>query len=133
MATGVVLNSGMTTEYAFAAGCSEASFLGMKPWYSGLKMKDENGSCSIETPEENGMPTFVWTIVLNILYDLSLVVGVITTGFIIYGGYLYITAEGDRSKAEKAKKTLIAAIIGLIIAISAAVIVNTISAVLTGK
>lgn len=125
MTTGVVLNSGMTTEYAFA---EDGSFLGMKPWYSGLT--DGNGN--IEAPTEDGIPKFVWTIVLNILYDLSLVVGVITTGFIIYGGYLYITAQGDRSKAEKAKKTLIAAIIGLIIAISAAVIVNTISAVLLG-
>ena len=130
MMTGVVLGSGMTTEYVFADdGCSQ-SFLGMRPWFSGLPM---GNNCSIMAPSEAEMPKFIWTIVLNVLYDLSLVVGVITTGFIIYGGYVYITAEGDRSKAEKAKKTISAAIIGLIIALAATVIINTITAVLLGS
>jgi hypothetical protein len=45
--------------------------------------------------------------------------GVVAVGITIYGGFLYMTASGVAEKVEKAKKLLIAAIIGLVIIISA--------------
>jgi len=38
---------------------------------------------------------------------------------IVYGGFLYITAAGDPSKAEKGKTALTLAIIGIVIALIA--------------
>lgn len=51
-------------------------------------------------------------------------VGLIALGFLIYGGFQYITAAGDEGKAESAKKTILYAIIGLIVIGLAAAVVN---------
>lgn len=127
MAIGVVSGSGILSERAMAVdGCSE-TFLGLKPWFDGLLNASD---CSVKTPTQDELPSFVWTIVLNIIYDVMLVVGTVAMGFIIYGGYLFIVSEGDTSKAGKAKKTLSAAVIGLIIAVLATLIVNMITGVL---
>ena len=129
MGISALTGSGIVDSPVFAEGesCS-GSFLGLKPWYDGLL---EPGSCNVKTPTESELPKFVWTIVLNIVYDVTLVVGIVAIGFIIFGGYLFITSEGDPGKAGKAKKTLSAAIIGLVIAVLATVIVNTITGILT--
>ena len=125
-------------------GCEPGStvFFALKPWYHNLT----NSDCSIKNPSElkpdkedtegkndkdsTGMATFIWTIVLNILYDISVLVGYFTILMIAWGGYLYMFSRGDVGKAEKGKKTLISAIIGLVIAMLASVIMNTISAII---
>ncbi len=45
--------------------------------------------------------------------------GVIFFGLVFYGGWLWMTAQGDESKVEKAKKIVIGGIVGLIIVLSA--------------
>jgi len=55
---------------------------------------------------------------------LSLIVGIAAVLVIIFAGFRYITAAGDSSRINGAKDTLLYAIIGLIIAISAQVIVR---------
>lgn len=125
-------------------GCEPGStvFFALKPWYHNLT----NSDCSIKNPSElkpdkedtegkndkdsTGMATFIWTIVLNILYDISVLVGYFTILMIAWGGYLYMFSRGDVGKAEKGKKTLISAVIGLVIAMLASVIMNTISVIL---
>ncbi|MFC1656174.1 pilin [Patescibacteria group bacterium] len=44
----------------------------------------------------------------------------------IYGGYLYVTAVGNEEQTGKAKKTLVGAIIALVIALGAFAIINTV-------
>ena len=51
-------------------------------------------------------------------------IGVISAGFIIYGGYQYMLSVGDSSKMAKAKVTITNAVVGLIIAIIASGIVS---------
>ena len=51
-------------------------------------------------------------------------VGLIALAVIIWGGFLYITAAGDEQKAAKAKQLLIYAVIGLVLIMLAAVVVN---------
>ena len=148
---GVVVGSGAMNGGAFAAVVADGgggggstpatgasgtpsnctvNFLGFKPWYDGLDM---NSDCSIKSPADNGgMRNYVWRIVLNISFDLMEAVGLIAVGFIIYGGYLFITSEGDPGKSAKARKTLTGAIIGLLVAVFASVIINTIITVLKG-
>lgn len=114
------------------------SFLGFKPWYDGLCVKNgdqanmvpicEKGSCT--DPNSKSLNVFIWTIVLNILFDISLAVGMITVAMVIYSGFLYMTSQGDAAKLMKGKKTLMSAIIGVVIAMGATVIVNTFKIIL---
>lgn len=102
--------------------CGAPEFLGFKPWYAGLC----NDSDEIQSPNgEAELRSFIWVIVLNISFDLSLAVGLLAIGFIIYGGYMYIMSQGDPARAAKGKKTLTAAIIGTVVAMAASLIVNT--------
>lgn len=71
--------------------------------------------------------------VFAIIDVLLLVAGVIAVLFLIIGGFRYITAHGNEEQAEGAKKTILHAIIGLIVIILSFVIVQVISqALLTG-
>ena len=63
----------------------------------------------------NSIPVIVALIIQAFLGLL----GVIFVVLIIYGGYLWMTARGNEQRVEKAKNTLQAAIIGLVIVISA--------------
>ncbi len=111
---------------AYAAGgknCGAGSFLGLRPWYAGLCAE---GKDIVETPSsQDGLVSFIWKIVLNVLFDMLLLVGYIATCIVVYGGFLYITAQGDPAKVAKAKKTLTAAALGTMIVMLASVIVNT--------
>jgi hypothetical protein len=53
--------------------------------------------------------------------------GAVAVVFVIIGGFYYLTAQGNEEQAEKGKKTLINAIIGVIIIIMAYVIINVIT------
>lgn len=59
--------------------------------------------------------------VLNIVFSLA---GIIAVIVIVVGGLQYSISNGDPNKAAKAKNTIIYALVGLIIAISAFSIVN---------
>ena len=62
--------------------------------------------------------------ILRIVNTALVLVGIIAAIFLIYGGIQYITAGGDENKAEEGKKTILYAIIGLLIIGLAAAIVN---------
>ena len=59
--------------------------------------------------------------VLNILFTLS---GVVAVLFIVIGGFQYMASAGNQEIADKGKKTLTYAVIGLIVIILATTIVN---------
>lgn len=71
---------------------------------------------------------FYYRLVLSFLY----VLGSITVIVLIYGGILYLSSGGDVEKAEKGKKTLIGAIIGLIVIAAAYAGYNFMIGALTG-
>ena len=111
-----------------------APILGMRPWFYGLvKSESEGGSCVVKSPADlngggqGGLQKFIMTIVLNIIYDLSVVAGILTVAMIIYGAYQFVMAGGDVGKTMKAKKTLTNAIVGLVIALLSWAIVGFIS------
>lgn len=54
------------------------------------------------------------------------IVGAVAVLFIIYGGFRYITAQGNSQQMDAAKNILIKAIIGLVIVVVAYVIVNVV-------
>lgn len=63
-------------------------------------------------------------IIANIIRIILGFLGLITVGLIIYAGFVWMTAGGDESRIERAKKILVEAIIGLIIILAAFIIVS---------
>lgn len=57
--------------------------------------------------------------------------GIIAVGFIIYGGFRYLTSQGEAENTRAAKDTIINALIGLVIAMLATTIVRFIATRLT--
>lgn len=51
-------------------------------------------------------------------------VGLVALIYIIIGGYSYLVSSGNEEQAEKGKKTILYAIIGLVVVVSAWAIVN---------
>lgn len=51
--------------------------------------------------------------------------GVIATAFIIFAGFLYVTARGDDGQVEKAKNIMLYAAIGIIVILISFALVNT--------
>lgn len=110
--------------------CGAPTFLGFRPWYAELCDGDNRTSEIRQPSNENETVAFIWTIVLNVLFDLFLAVGYLALAFVIYGGFLYIMAQGDPGRAAKGQKTLTAAVIGTVLTMGATVIVNTAKLVL---
>ncbi len=65
---------------------------------------------------------------LNTLFALS---GTAAVLFIVLGGFQYMTSAGNQEQADKGKKTLMYAVIGLIIIILATTIVNILVKLIT--
>ena len=63
------------------------------------------------------------TIVMIVNYALT-IVGVIALAYIVYGGFLYITAHGDSGQVDSAKEIIIYAVIGIVVIGVAAALVN---------
>ena len=71
--------------------------------------------------------TDVKTLIINIIRYILTFLGIIAVVMIMYGGFIWMTSNGQPDRIQKAKKTLIAAAIGLIIVISAFAIVTFIA------
>ncbi len=62
--------------------------------------------------------------VVNIVNVVIGLIGIVAVVVIIIGGVHYMTANGDPGKIKKAKETILYGVIGLIIVILSAAIVN---------
>ncbi len=117
-----------------SANNCRGDFLGLKPWHSGLCQNGEVVPIcekGAECPQGSvKLQDFVWRVVLNITFDITVMIGYIAAAMVIYGGYLYIMAQGDAARVMRGKKTLTSAVIGTVIALGASVIVNTIIQIL---
>lgn len=120
----VVPPTGSTTTTNSSGLGSCRPFLGMTSWDCGIN-PDPQG--------EDELKENIWTIAANIFVDIGIIATYLAIGYIIYGGYLYMTSSGDVSKAMTGKKTLTRAFIGLAIVMLANIILNTIRIVLLGN
>jgi hypothetical protein len=64
-------------------------------------------------------PTPLATVIGNIVQTFLSILGIVAAVLMIYGGYLWMTGRGKEERINKAKETLEAAIIGLIIIMAA--------------
>jgi hypothetical protein len=72
--------------------------------------------------QSSGSSSSIDQTITNIINVLSAVVGVVAVIMILIAGFRYITSSGSEQTVASAKKTLLYAIIGLMIAILAQVI-----------
>ena len=82
----------------------------------------------------NGSKDALPGIIINILNGIIAVSGLIAVIFVVIGGINYMTSAGDSNKLEKAKKTILYACIGMIVAVLSFAIVNfTITNIIGGQ
>jgi ABC-type Fe3+ transport system permease subunit len=108
------------TGFAATAESCHENFLGFFPtWYQYLA-----GSCS--SPQIHALSD-VWLIVAAIIEILLRIAGLAAVIFVMYGGFQYLTSQAEPDAVNKARQTIINALIGLAIAVLASVIVNFIA------
>jgi hypothetical protein len=107
-----------TSLVTFAAGCN-GNFL-LPTWHKYLPHAD---GCKIDL--DNFMfPNDIAPIALAVV-EILLRVGVLAAvGFVIYGGFLFMTSQGEPDKAANARRTIINAVVGLVIGLLATGLVN---------
>lgn len=104
--------------YAREMGDCDTSFLGLSNWDCGVDKDSWQGN--------DNLTKNIWLIAANISGDIIIIAAYLVLGYVIYGGYLYLLANGDAGKVTAGKKTLIHAFTGLAIVMLAKIIVGTI-------
>jgi hypothetical protein len=105
------------------AACND-QLLTFPAWYRGIVDAD----CNIMNPNDvGGLPTFIWKIALNVIEIMLQLVGFIAVGYIITGGFKFLTSTGSPDDIVKARKTITNAVIGLVISIFSVAIVNVVA------
>lgn len=92
-----------------AADCTSQSLL--PDLYSGMR----DSSCEVQVDSLGD----VLKLAGNAIGILMVIAGVVAIGYIIVGGFTYITSSGDPAGIKKAKDTIVNAVIGLVIAMVA--------------
>jgi hypothetical protein len=108
----------------FAAACGHGNFLTFNhTWYSYLDSKSVGGICTPVIHSINDL----WLIVAAVIEILIRIAALAAIGFVIYAGFEYQTSQGSPEKTARARSILINSIVGLVIAISSAGIINLIA------
>ena len=110
-----------------SAACGD--FLTFPAWYDGLV--DNQTNCELKPiGNESGevpLRRFVTLVALNVVEIILQLIAYAAVAFLIVGGFRYLTSTGDPNLMSAAKKTITNAIIGLVIAIFSAAIVNLVA------
>ncbi len=75
-------------------------------------------------------PTSLSDLFAKVLTNILPIFGMLFVGLLIYGGYKYMTSEGDANKVKAAQGVITSAIIGLAIVLGAFVIKGLIGKIL---
>lgn len=81
-----------------------------------------SGECNIDFT----FPADIGKLLLAVFEILLRIAGILAIIFTIWGGFQYILSQGEPERASNARSTIVNALIGLAIAISAVAIVNLI-------
>lgn len=110
----------ITSLLQFAAACETKGIPLLPSWYKYIDGEtDSTGRCSLDFT----FPDDISAILLAVVEILLRIGTFAAIGFIIYGGVLYMTSQGEPDKAAAAQKTLLNAVVGLIITIIATAVV----------
>lgn len=102
--------------------CSPGNLLGIiPPWYKYLPF-DDPVTCNIDL-DLIANPAQFWLIGFAVIEILLRVAGLVAVGYVIYGGFRYITSQGEPDNLKNARNTIINALIGVAIAVLASSLV----------
>jgi len=111
-------------------------FLGFPTWYKYLDVGPSDGDpCAVQLPKDS-QGNADWSkaaprIGLAIIDILLRLATLAALGFVIYGGFRYITSQGEPDATASARQTILNAVIGLIIALLSSGIVAFVARTLT--
>lgn len=99
----------------FAVGSCAKQGIGILPsWYKYLdKSVDATGHCNIVAT----FPDSISAILLAVVEILLRIGAIVAVAYVIYGGFLYMTSQGEPDRANAARQTILNAVIGLVVAI----------------
>lgn len=101
-----------------SAECKKAEFLGLKPWYEYLTFDDD---CNVKI--EGGLtqnPQTIWLVVASLVENLVRIAALVSFVFVIVSGFKMMLAQGNPEAFASARKSLINALIGLVISLLSA-------------
>jgi len=112
----------------FPASC-EKHFLGLNPWYHYLShdsADDAINKCSVKFNllPNAGAPSDAPLVIIAVIDDLLRIAGIVAVVFVISGAIRYITSDGNPEKLGKARETVLNALIGLAVALTAIAFVS---------
>ncbi len=109
----------------FASGC-KSSFFGFPHWYEYLDVKDiKNGSETIHCQVASfNVPGDLILVVLAIIDILIHIAGLVAVVYIVIGGIQYVTSQGNPDATAKAQSTVINALLGLALTVTAIAFVS---------
>jgi hypothetical protein len=115
----------LAERFAAVSGSCSHSFFGLIPWYQYLNVSVDplTGHCEIKNFNTLGGNSSFLLIGLAILDDLLRVAALVAVGYVIYGGFNFMTSEGSPENTKSARTTVLNALVGLVIAMFAATIV----------
>jgi len=109
----------------FAITCDSAAdpkFFGFPAWYRGLNVSQDgtSESCTIKLTDL----TDIWKVAVNVIELITRLSAYIAIIMIIIGGITFLISTGEPEKIATARKTILFAVIGLVISLSATIIVG---------
>lgn len=118
---------------ATALAACDGDLLGIPTWHKYLD-KGPEPDCEITGPKDGDK--IDWRaasgrVALAVLEILIRIGTLISVGFVIYGGFRYITSQGEPENTKSASQTILNAVIGLVIALIATASVGFIATRLT--
>lgn len=120
MFIGVLAMNSPSVYAAVPANCAK-SFFGIPVWYQYLNI--DPATCTV-LPGQANLPALV---ILGFIAIAVRLAGVLAVFMIIWGGYKLIFSDGSSDQVAGARKTILNAVIGLIIVILATPFVNFIA------
>lgn len=100
----------------FAASCAKKGIPLLPTWYQYIDgSNDATGKCNLNFTFPDDLAA-IGLAVVEILLRIGVLVAV---GYVIYGGFMYITSQGEPDKSTAARHTIINALIGLAVGIIA--------------
>lgn len=112
----------ITASAATAENCQGTSnrILQFPTWYKYLNPTFSEGQCNIQF----SFPADIGKVLLAVFEILLRLAGILAVIFTIWGGFQYILSQGEPERASHARSTIVNALIGLAITVSAVAIVN---------
>lgn len=101
---------------------SSSNFFGFPTWYKYLSPAITDNGCELSFDASKDIPK----VLLAIFEIIMRILGVVAIVMVVWGGFQYITSQGEPEATKNARNTIVNALIGLGIALSATVIVNLI-------